>query len=120
MNKTYDNNGIPSGEAYRFVSKGGNSIEVQSNLEESRANTEATVRVTPDDITNAVKESFYFTIGNVLKDVPYSSSLDLLTICVLVLQNDFTVIGKSACVDPKMFNEMIGQQLAREDAERQI
>ena len=39
---------------------------------------------------------------------------------MLTLQNGFTVTGESACADPAMFNEEIGQKIARENAERKI
>lgn len=47
-------------------------------------------------------------------------AIENLTICVLVLANDFTVVGKSACADPAEFREEVGRRLAREDAVRQI
>lgn len=47
-------------------------------------------------------------------------ALSCLTICVLVLKNGFTVVGKSACASPDNYNEEIGRRIAREDAVRQI
>jgi hypothetical protein len=38
------------------------------------------------------------------------------TICQLTLQNGFTVIGKSACVDVRTFNKADGEKYAFEDA----
>ena len=52
--------------------------------------------------------------GKVLPD-----ALGLLTFCVLVLKNGFTVTGQSACADPAKFNAEMGRKLAREDAIRQ-
>ena len=46
--------------------------------------------------------------------------LKLLTFCVLVLRNGFTVHGVSACASPENYNEEIGQRIARENAEREI
>lgn len=51
---------------------------------------------------------------------PMSASLELLTICVLVLRNGFTVVGTSACASPANFNAEIGRRLARERAIDQI
>ena len=66
-------------------------------------------RVTLDALkANIVKEDFYVFPGS------------QLTVCVLTLQNGFTVTGESACADPAMFNEEIGQKIARENAERKI
>lgn len=45
-----------------------------------------------------------------------AQSLQLLTICVLVLKNGFTVLGKSACADPAQFDAQIGRDIARDDA----
>lgn len=47
-------------------------------------------------------------------------TLGLLTICVLVLRNGFTVIGHSACASPENYNKEIGERIARENAEREI
>lgn len=42
--------------------------------------------------------------------------LGLLTICVLVLKNGFTVLGESACASPANFNAEIGKKVARDNA----
>jgi hypothetical protein len=47
-------------------------------------------------------------------------SLSLLTICVLVLKNGFTVTGESACASPENFNADIGRQVARANAINKI
>ena len=43
-------------------------------------------------------------------------ALSLLTFCVLVLRNGFTVTGESACASPENFNAEIGRKIARENA----
>jgi hypothetical protein len=48
------------------------------------------------------------------------TELKLLTFCVLVLRNGFTVIGHSACASPENYNKEIGERIARENAEREI
>jgi hypothetical protein len=42
--------------------------------------------------------------------------LSLLTFCVMVLRNGFTVTGESACVSPENFDAHIGQKVARQNA----
>lgn len=42
--------------------------------------------------------------------------LDLLTFCVLVLRNGFTVTGESACASPENFDAEIGRKIARQNA----
>lgn len=43
-------------------------------------------------------------------------TLGLLTICVLVLRNGFTVTGESACASPENFDAEVGRRIARENA----
>lgn len=43
-----------------------------------------------------------------------------LTICIITLQNGFTVTGESACADPANFQKDIGERLSYERAEKQI
>ena len=43
-------------------------------------------------------------------------SLGLLTFCVLVLRNGFTVTGESACASPENFDAEIGRKIARQNA----
>lgn len=88
-------------------------------------------RVTPADIEAEIASEHYFTAregvlgGLALDGVPPSiyekanaapQSLGLLTFCVLVLQNGFTVTGESACASPENFNAEIGRRIARENA----
>lgn len=39
-----------------------------------------------------------------------------VTICLLKLENGFTVIGESACVDPERFDADLGKEIARKNA----
>lgn len=43
-----------------------------------------------------------------------------LTICVLALENGFTVVGKSACAHAGNFNKELGEKIAYDDAFKQI
>ena len=46
--------------------------------------------------------------------------LRLLSICVLVMQNGFIIIGKSAPASPENFDANLGRKFAYEDAIRQL
>ena len=46
--------------------------------------------------------------------------LDLMTFCVLVLRNGFTVTGESACASPENFDAEIGRKIARQNAVQKI
>lgn len=82
-------------------------------------------RVSLDDIKANVVEVHYFTAGDAVRyasniDREGHSSLDLLTICVLVTRNGFSVIGKSAPASADNFDAEKGRTFAYEDAVRQL
>ena len=78
-------------------------------------------RVSLDDIKANIAAQYTFTgSGAIGPDVPGHSSLDVLTICLLVLRNGFTIIGKSAPASPANFDYELGAKLAFEDAVRQV
>lgn len=85
-------------------------------------------RITPADIEANIRTTCYFTAADAFKaphlmdiagDVP-DPALHLLTFCVLVLKNGFTVTGESACASPENFNAEIGQRIARQNAVAKI
>jgi hypothetical protein len=56
----------------------------------------------------------------VAEDYINPASIPHLTICVLVLENGFSLVGKSAPADPENFNADLGKKFAKEDAVRQM
>ena len=48
------------------------------------------------------------------------AALGLLTFCVLVLRNGFTVTGESACASPENFDAEIGRKIARQNAVNKV
>lgn len=42
------------------------------------------------------------------------------TLCQLTLENGYTVIGKSACVDSENFDASLGRHYAKEDAINEV
>lgn len=87
-------------------------------------------RVTPADIEANISSEHYFTAldgvdGHFRGDyraqgVENASQLGLLTFCVLVLKNGFTVTGESACASPENFDAELGQKIARQNAVNKI
>ena len=82
-------------------------------------------RVTPADLEANIASEHYFTAGQAVgevrsPDMPAAlktcQALDLLTFCVLVLQNGFTVTGESACASPENFDAALGRKIARQNA----
>ena len=101
-------------------------------------------RVTPADIEANIASEHYFTAGDgvigafvagefgahggdtvtvrrgIASPEVLKPSLNLLTFCVLVLRNGFTVTGESACASPENFDAEIGRRIARENAVAKI
>lgn len=66
-------------------------------------------RVTPDRIEGLiVAEDYHVFPGTTL------------TVCVLTLENGFTVTGESACASPDNFDEGIGRGIARNNAREKV
>lgn len=101
-------------------------------------------RVTPADVEANIASEHYFTAGEgvigafvagefgahggdtvtVRRDIAspevLKPSLNLLTFCVLVLRNGFTVTGESACASPENFDADVGRKIARQNAVQKI
>lgn len=81
-------------------------------------------RVTPADIDNNIASVHYFTALDGVQSGVYETAatvpLGLLTFCVLVLRNGFTVTGESACASPENFDADIGRKIARQNAVQKI
>ena len=89
-------------------------------------------RITPADIEANITSAFYFTAaqgaekaardnGSYAAGSPAEGlALGLLTFCVLVLRNGFTVTGESACASPESFDAEIGRKIARQNAVQKI
>ena len=72
-------------------------------------------RVTPGDIEANIAGAHFFTAGQATGH-PEDVALGLLTFCVLVLRNGFTVTGESACASPENFDEELGRKIAHQNA----
>lgn len=94
-------------------------------------------RVTPDHIQSVIVSEHYFTalegvVGHLVEPfsggdamleaarLPVEPALGLLTFCVLVLKNGFTVTGESACASPENFDAELGRKIARQNAINKI
>jgi hypothetical protein len=56
------------------------------------------------------------TCANIDAHAGTPAALGLLTFCVLVLRNGFTVTGESACASPENFDAEVGRKIARQNA----
>lgn len=104
--------------------------------QEIQAKGKTAPRITPADIEANIVSERYFTAADGVfgaysrgGDVhPHGctpgqaehQALGLLTFCVLVLSNGFTVTGESACASPENFDAEIGRKVARANAVQKI
>jgi hypothetical protein len=79
-------------------------------------------RITPADIEAHIASEHYFTAAEGVYGAEMCRTLQpsmglpplmLLTFCVLVLRNGFTVTGESACASPENFDAELGCKIAR-------
>ena len=88
-------------------------------------------RITPAIVEANIASEHYFTgdravvamfSDNVISGTAADAykALSLLTFCVLVLRNGFTITGTSACASPENFDAEIGQKIARQNAVAQV
>lgn len=69
----------------------------------------------------AATEGFKADVNRMLSPGGFAAHpLRVLSVCILVMRNGFTVIGKSAPASPENFNADLGRQYAYEDAIRQL
>ena len=88
-------------------------------------------RVTPADIEAEIASEHYFTAADGVagaawrevsdaRGVSQPLPLHLLTFCVLLLRNGFTVTGHSACASADNFDVEVGRKIARANAVEQV
>ena len=86
-------------------------------------------KVSLADLEDCIVSEHYFTAKdganegrdnntkeNKPKELDVFKQLGLLTFCVLVLKNGFSVVGKSTCVDARNFKAEEGKMIARSNA----
>lgn len=66
-------------------------------------------RVTVSDMEAKVKMTIYQRLEGTTT-----------TVCQITLENGFTLIGTSGCVDPKNYNQALGEKYAYEKAFEQL
>jgi hypothetical protein len=98
---------------------------MMSNLEASDKESAAFAvapRVALKDIEDAIACRYDLNAHDSVQNsgLPPVEALRVLSICILVMRNGFTVIGKSAPASPVNFNAEYGKKIAYEDAIRQL
>jgi N-acetyl-beta-hexosaminidase len=102
-------------------------VNDQSIEQEIQAKGLTAPRITPADLKANIVGEYFFTAADGVQAAFNSQDeltrltgahgeLALLTFCVLVLRNGFTVTGESACVTKANFDAEIGKKVARQNA----
>ena len=111
-----------------------NEKQIEQEIQSKNLNAP---RLTPDHIDSVIQSVHFFTAGDGYAGALASSEefnslpegerfinppqqLDLLTFCVIVLKNGFTVTGESACASPENFDAEIGKKIAYDNARNKI
>lgn len=102
-----------------------NEKQIEQEIQDKGLNAP---RLTPDYIDSVIQSVHYFTAADGASNadnnydplVGAPSQLYLLTFCVIVLKNGFTVTGESACASPENFDAEIGKKIAYENARNKI
>lgn len=102
-----------------------NEIELEKEIQ---AKGLTAPRVTPADVDVNIVAEHYFNAAEGISGhgdgykllAEVNAPLGLLTFCVLVLKNGFTVTGESACASPENFDAELGRKLARANAVKKI
>ena len=95
---------------------------------EIKAKGKTAPRITPADVEAHIIGEHYFIAGDAIAQTAENyietehrvGPLFLLTFCVLVLRNGFTVTGESACASPENFDPEIGRKIARANAVNKV
>lgn len=88
--------------------------------DQSKAVQQTPNRVSLDSMIDKIAGEYFTTLDKAHDGCPVIGGMEVMTICTLVMQNGFIVIGKSAPADPANFNPDLGRKFAREDAIRQL
>lgn len=82
-----------------------NENELEKEIQDKKLNAP---RLTPQLIDSKIVEKSFHKLT------------DVLTVCVITLQNGFTVTGESACASPENYDKDIGEQIAFNNARDKI
>ena len=77
------------------------------------------MQITLADIEENIADEYYFTGSDHIADrgvAQWHPSLDLITFCILILKNGFSVTGTSACSSHSYYSAEVGREVAREKA----
>lgn len=94
-------------------------MSLEATEAECAANA-AAPRVSLASMEAKIAARYDLTADTAVSEAPVHDALKLLSICILVMQNGFSVIGKSAPASAANFNAELGRKLAYEDAIRQL
>ena len=125
--------GLPYPHTKTKTRNGSDQMTYQRAVTEQELTEKAVAsRVTDEQVEAFIKSEHYFTAHDgvvgaasvvarpLIEAKGEPKELQVLTFCVLVLANGFTVHGFSACADPNNFDPEIGRRIARANAKAHV
>ena len=122
INATYDEMVKEHPIGSKFIISGKKTYEVKAHHRGRYVGDYPTLlleRVKPDEKTSVTQEDVDRIIENAEKEV-FHAVFGKQCIVVLLLQNGFTVVGESGCVDPDNYDKEIGERIAMQKITEQI
>ena len=98
-------------------------MNTDTPVTESELNERAVApRVTKEIFDDSIASVHFINAGEVLlgTEPHHTHPTDLLTICVIVMKNGFTVTGESACASPENYQKDIGERISLEKAKEKM
>lgn len=93
-----------------------------STNDQDAASVSTAPRVSLADMEAKIAHKYEFVMGDAIDamHMPVRNELSVMSVCVIVMQNGFTLIGKSAPASAANFDRALGKRFAYEDAIRQL
>lgn len=85
----------------------------------------SSIRMTDDESKAVQKTEHRVSLDSMLKKIVgeeyiHPASIPHMTICILMTDNGYALVGKSAPADAENFDEALGRKFAKEDCIRQM
>jgi hypothetical protein len=85
----------------------------------------SSLRITDDESAAVQQTANRITLDSMLEKIVSEeyinpTKIPHMTICVLIVENGFALVGKSAPADPENYDVALGMKFAKEDAIRQM
>lgn len=101
------------------------SFSTETDVERQERTGLSSVRMTDDESKAVQKTPYRVSLDSMLAKITDEeylrpNSIPHMTICVLLLENGYAIVGKSAPADAANYDAALGRKFAKEDCIRQM